>query len=201
MIVTEIVELSKSRCKVYIDDAFAFVLYKGELRLYHVMVGKEITTENYQEILETVLPKRAKLRALNLLQKRAYTEKQLKDKLQEGAYPKTIVEDALTYVKSFGYINDLQYALDYLNCYAERKARKKMEIDLFQKGISKEIVQEAFNRWEEEGTVQDEKAMILKLLEKKNYNNECELGQKRRIYSFLLRKGYSAEAIQDAMKL
>ena len=76
-----------------------------------------------------------------------------------------------------------------------------MEIDLFQKGISKEIVQEAFNRWEEEGTVQDEKAMILKLLEKKNYNNECELGQKRRIYSFLLRKGYSAEAIQDAMKL
>lgn len=201
MKVTQIVELSKSRSKVYIEQEFAFVLYKGELRLYHVVVGKEIALKSYQEIVGTVLPKRAKLRALNLLQKRDYTEKQLKDKLREGEYPESIVEEALTYVKSFGYINDLQYALDYLNCYAERKSRKKMETDLFQKGISREIVQNALKHWEEEGTVQDEKAMILKLLEKKNYNSECEPGQKRRIYSFLLRKGYSAEAIQDAMKL
>lgn len=36
MLVTQVTELSKSRSKVYIDQEFAFVLYKGELRLYHI---------------------------------------------------------------------------------------------------------------------------------------------------------------------
>ena len=52
---------------MYIDDEFAFVLYKGELRLYHVAVGEEISQKDYDDILNQVLPKRAKLRAMNLL--------------------------------------------------------------------------------------------------------------------------------------
>ena len=42
MLVTQVTELSKSRSKVYIDQEFAFVLYKGELRLYHIKEGEEL---------------------------------------------------------------------------------------------------------------------------------------------------------------
>lgn len=201
MIVTQITELSKSRSKVYIDQEFAFVLYKGELRLYHVTEGRKIAEKDYEEIMHTVLPKRAKLRAMNLLQKRSYTEKQLTDKLKEGCYPQAIIEEAVAYVKSFRYIDDLQYAIDYITSYEERKSLKKIEQDLLQKGISKEILREALRDWEENGGIQDELAMIQELLEKKHYTSDCDLKEKRRIYAFLLRKGYSAERVQEAMKL
>ena len=201
MIVTQIVELSKSRSKVYIDQEFAFVLYKGELRLYHVAEGREIDEKDYEEIMCVVLPKRAKLRAMNLLQKRSYTEKQLTDKLKEGCYPQKIVEEAIAYVKSFRYIDDLQYATDYITCYEERKSLKKIEMELLQRGISKAILKKALEDWEENGGKQDESSMIKELLEKKHYTGDCDIKEKRRIYAFLLRKGYSPERVQEAMRM
>ena len=47
MIVTALEELSASRSKVYIDGELAFVLYKGELRSYHLSVGEEIAQKDY----------------------------------------------------------------------------------------------------------------------------------------------------------
>ena len=74
MTVTRIEELSRSRCKIYLEDSFAFVLYKGELRLFGVREQEELSEESYREIMQEVLPKRATLRCMNLLQSRAYTE-------------------------------------------------------------------------------------------------------------------------------
>ncbi len=86
MKVTRILELSKSRSKVYIDEEFAFVLYKGELRLYHVREGEELSEEDYNKIILEVLPKRAKLRAMNVLMGREETSEELRRKLVSGGY-------------------------------------------------------------------------------------------------------------------
>ena len=67
MIVTGIEEMTKSRSRVSIDGEFAFVLYKGELRHFHLREGNELREEDYREITTELLPKRAKLRAMNLL--------------------------------------------------------------------------------------------------------------------------------------
>ena len=104
MLVTQVTELSKSRSKVYIDQEFAFVLYKGELRLYHIKEGQQLSEEDYRTIMQEVLPKRAKLRAMNLLQGREYTTAQLRTKLQQGFYPAEIIEQAIAYVAGFHYI-------------------------------------------------------------------------------------------------
>ena len=201
MKITQIVELTKARCKVYIDQEFAFVLYKGELRLYQLAEGKEITQKTYEELMNVVLPKRAKLRAMNLLQKRSYTEKQLRDKLKEGLYPEKIMDAAIEYVKSFRYIDDYQYAVDYITCYESRKSRKKLETELIMKGVSKTVIADAFREWENLGGSQDEIAMIKELLEKKHYSPECDMKEKNRIYGFLLRRGFTIEKVQEAMKL
>ncbi|MCP6059851.1 hypothetical protein NL388_31820, partial [Klebsiella pneumoniae] len=64
--------------------------------------------------MEEILPKRAKIRAMHLLQKREYTVAQLKEKLEKGCYPERIIEDALDYVASFHYTDDLRFALQYI---------------------------------------------------------------------------------------
>ena len=201
MVVTQISEVSKSRCKVYIDQEFAFVLYKGELRLYKLAEGKEIAQKTYDELMNIVLPKRAKLRAMNLLQKRSYTEKQLRDKLKEGFYPEKIMDEAIEYVKSFHYVDDYQYAVDYITCYETRKSRKKLDMDLTTNGASKSVIADAFREWETRGGTQDEVAMIQELLEKKHYSPECDLKEKNRIYGFLLRRGFSVDKVQEAMRI
>jgi len=73
---------------------------------------------------------------------KAYTEKQLRDKLVQGEYREDAVEEAIAYVKSYGYIDDRKYAEDFISCHMADRSRKKMELDLCRKGIDRKIIQE-----------------------------------------------------------
>ena len=137
MTVTRIEELSRSRCKIYLEDSFAFVLYKGELRLFGVREQEELSEESYREIMQEVLPKRATLRCMNLLQSRAYTESKLRSKLKEGGYPQESIDSALAYVKSYHYVDDLQFAKDYIVNQAGKKSKRVLEQDLIARGVSR----------------------------------------------------------------
>ena len=85
--------------------------------------------------MQEVLPKRAKLRAMNLLQGREYTTAQLRTKLQQGYYPTEIIEQAIDYVAGFHYIDDLRYAVDYITYHEDSRSRRRIEQDLQGKGI------------------------------------------------------------------
>ena len=200
MTVTRIEELSKSRSRVYIDDQFAFVLYKGELRLYHLREGEEIALQDYETILGEILPKRAKLRAMNLLKSRDYTVSQLRQKLEQGGYPEAVAEEALGYVESFHYTDDLRYAVSFIAGHENSRSRRRIEQDLMRRGICREPLEKAWLEWEEQGGRQDEHAIIRELLRKKKFDPECaDEKEKLRIYAFLLRKGFSGELARKAV--
>lgn len=200
MKITAIEELSKARSRVWIDGEFAFVLYKGELRLYRIREGEEISEETLKTIRQEVLPKRAKLRAMNLLKGREYTTKQLHDKLKQGGYPEDIITLALDYVASYHYTDDLRYAVSYMQSYETDKSRRRIEQDLMRKGIGKETLEKAWQTWEARGGEQDEQQMISELLEKRGYcPREADLREKQRLYGFLMRRGFSGEQVRKAL--
>lgn len=202
MTVTGIEEINHKKAKVFIDHEFAFVLYKGELRLYGIEEGREIEEGEYLEITETVLPKRAKLRCMNLLKSRAYTEKQLRDKLVQGEYREDAVEEAIAYVKSYGYIDDRKYAEDFISCHMADRSRKKMELDLCRKGIDRKIIQEIMERLTEEGEGPDEFLTAQKFLEKKNFDpNHAGNKEKQKMSAFLYRKGFHMDIIRRVLLL
>ncbi len=68
MVVTKVEMLTKIKYKVYLDEEFAFVLYKGELSHYRIVEGTLLEEDTVQEILQKVICKRAKLRAMHLLE-------------------------------------------------------------------------------------------------------------------------------------
>ena len=200
MKITAIEELSKARSRVWIDGEFAFVLYKGELRLYRIREGEEITEETLKTIRQEVLPKRAKLRAMNLLKSREYTTKQLHDKLKQGGYPEDIITLALDYVASYHYTDDLRYAVSYMQSHETDKSRRRIEQDLMRKGIGKETLEKAWQTWEARGGEQDEQQMISELLEKRGYcPREADIREKQRLYGFLMRRGFSGEQVRKAL--
>ena len=200
MKITAIEELSKARSRVWIDGEFAFVLYKGELRLYRIREGEEISEETLKTIRQEVMPKRAKLRAMNLLKSREYTTKQLHDKLKQGGYPENIITLALDYVASYHYTDDLRYAVSYMQSHETDKSRRRIEQDLMRKGIGKETLEKAWQTWEARGGEQDEQQMISELLEKRGYcPREADLREKQRLYGFLMRRGFSGEQVRKAL--
>ena len=202
MLVTQISEVSKSRSRVYLDGQFAFVLYKGELRQFQIKENQELSDESYRQIMTQTLPKRAKLRSMNLLQSRDYTRKQLEDKLRQGDYPKACIEEAVAYVESYGYIDDGRYARDFIEYHIQTKSRTRIETDLMRKGIAKDIIQGAFDELSSMGVGQDESEMICDLLRKKKYCADTATKQEQqKMYGFLFRKGFSSEAIMKALSL
>ena len=115
----------KGRVRIFMNNEFAFVLYKGELSQYGIECGVTVTDTLYDRIMqETVFP-RARKRAMNLLMNIDRTEADVRRRLSED-YPPEAVDNAIQYVKSFGYINDMRYAEEYIRCKAERTSRKQI---------------------------------------------------------------------------
>ena len=201
MIVTDITEFSKSRYKIFIDEEFAFVLYKGELRKYGIKKDDEISKETYEEIVSEVIPKRAKLRAMNLLQKRPYTERDMRNKLREGFYPQDAVDIAIEYLKGFGYIDDRAYVLQYIDTYSSDRSTGRLQQDLMKKGIDKDVIRDVLSLKREEGDLPDEKAMIRKLLEKRGLDLEnADSKEIAKTARFLYQKGFSGEMISAVLR-
>lgn len=195
----EAVSNSKNRYKVYVDEQFAFVLYKGELSRYHIKAGGDIGENVYREIYDEVIVKRAKLRALNLLNSMGRTEMQLRQKLKQNEYPDDVVEKAMDYVKSFGYVNDHEYARSFIMNRKEKKSRKELYMQLCQKGIDSQILDDVFEECYDSDA---SKEAILSLLRKKRYDPETATREEtQKILAFLTRKGFGYEDIKHVLQI
>lgn len=198
MIVTNVESLTKTKFIVEVDGKFAFVLYKGELKRFGVTQGVELSEKIYQQIRTEIVLKRAKLRAMHLLADTARSEKGLREKLRQGHYPEDIIEQAMDYVRSFGYLDDRKYAESFVLSRKESKSRKEIYAALLQKGVSAEQIQEVLDEvYAEEG----EREAIRKLILKRHVDvlqaNEEEL---HKLYGYLARKGFRYEEIRKAIE-
>lgn len=199
MIVTNIEPVTKIKYKVFIDEQFAFLLCKGELSRYHLVIGKIIEEETYQEIRTEVILKRAKLRAMHLLSDMDRTESGLRTKLRQGHYTEDIIDQAIAYVKSFGYIEDTNYAIRYIQSRQNVKSKKEIYAGLCQKGVSRERIEAAMELAYE---TKDETPAIEAILRKKRYNSaEATDVEREKIYAYLMRKGFRYEEIRQVIQV
>ena len=70
---------------------------------------------------------------------------------------------------------------------------------LLNKGIQVDTIDKAMDEWRAQGGMQNEEAMIRQILEKKKYHSDCELKEKYKIYTYLLRKGFSLENVNKVL--
>lgn len=193
MLIIEVSEIDKKRMLIKTEEGISFVLYKGEVRRYSLQVGGDISAEEYEEIHNEILIKRARKRALFLLEKMERTESQLRDKLRQGFYGEDIIEDAVSYVKKYHYIDDMRYAETYVRYQKEKKSRRQIQMTLMQKGIEKEKIDQAI---EAEYKQETEQELIQKWIEKKHYSvSEADIKEKQKMYQFLMRKGFCSQDI------
>ena len=195
--VTSFERLEKGKRRIRFENGESLVVYYSEIKGLSIEEGCYISYEMYEKILAEIVGKRAKKRALHLLEQMDRTEQQLREKLAASEYPSKCIEDAIAYVKSFHYLDDERYAETFTRYKKEKMSRQQIKQKLMQKGISREIIATVI---EEEYDV-DESIHIRNILEKKNFFNECaDEGEFRRMYNYLLRRGFHSNDILKEMK-
>lgn len=191
--------VSKLKFRIYLDGEFAFILYKSELSSCKIRDGQTISDEEVTEILSETVLKRAKQKAMSLLQSADRTKKELESRLLQQEFPEMIVRQAIRYVESYGYINDRRYAENFILSRKDRKSRKEIYAELCRKQIDHGIVDEMMEQCYEKT---DSMEAILRILRKKRYDAErADDAEKRKIYSYLARKGFAYGEIKKAMEL
>lgn len=198
IIVKEIEAVGKGRYRVKFDTGVTCLLYRKEMSSFSIEKGKKITAQQYQELLEEVVGKRAKKRALHLLEQMDRTEKQLRDKLLANEYPQSCIDEAIAYVKGFHYLDDSRYASNYVRFSQEKMSRVQMKQKLMQKGIASSVIANAI----EEEYVADEMEQIMALLRKRKFvPEEADEKEFQRTYQYVMRRGFKSSDILKAMKM
>lgn len=191
MVITKLAFGEKNKVRVFIEEEFAFLLYTSDIKKYHLKENETIEQEKYNLIIKETVFRRAKQKAIAILNRMDKTEYELRQKLQQGEYTNPIIEDTIEYVKSYHYIDDRRYAENYIRYKGIKKSKKQIEMELYQKGISKNIIDEAF------GQGMDDTEAIKRAIQKKT-NDVSKLSWKERqtIAAYLYRKGFCSEDIK-----
>lgn len=197
MLITAMEAYRSNRYKVCMEDGTHLILYKGEVRSYHLKEGVDVPQTVYTELYHDVLGKRVKKRAMALLEKQDRTEDGLRRKLLEGEYPSDLVEEAIDYVKRYHYIDDRRYAENYIRYHQQGKSRLRLKQDLMRRGIGRQTVDEALEACYE----QEDGEKIRQVLQKKHYDPEhADRREQQRMYGYLMRAGFRSDDILRAMK-
>lgn len=152
------------------------------------------------EALQEERSHQAKKKAMKLLERMDRTESGLFERLLQAGFSEEESREALEYVKGFGYVDDVRYAETFIRANLTIKSRSKILATLVQKGVSREVAQEA---WEEVAQFEepDEEALIRETVRKRCPEGiPSDPGELRRLYGYLARRGFSYGDIHQVLE-
>lgn len=196
MIVTAVIPVDKRKCKVFLGEDFAFVLYKNEAARFHIEEGSDLSEETYEQIKEEILLKRARDRALYLLQSQGRTKAEMIKKLQNDGYPDDVTREVMSFLSEYHFVDDNAYTENYIHVNKSRKSPRQMAYELQQKGVDKAKISQILEK-----NPVDEEETARALLKKKTGGQIPEDWKERqKLAAFLGRKGFSFEMIQRVLR-
>lgn len=185
--------LGNGKYKITIDNT-EYIIYE-DIILKHSILGKETLT---QKELDTYLKDNqfyeAYYKSIAYIKTRLRSEKEIRKYLSKDYSSKT-VESVITRLTTEGYINQDIYADAYITDQINLKISGplKIEKDLIELGISKEIIEKHIQNF----TKDDQYQKIKKVIEKeiKLNKNKSEVMLKNKILKSLTDKGFYKEDI------
>ena len=134
----------------------------------------------------------ARKKAMDLLLVRDRTEKDLRDRLIRAGFSQEESADALSYVKSFGYVDDARFAEHYIATCRDTRSARRLRYDLARYGVPSELIDAAFEslgEWDETEQIRRlalKKAASLREDDPKRYSKTA---------AYLAGKGYRSGGI------
>lgn len=179
---------------ISIDGEYYLTVDEGYFMCLSLKDGLEITEAELERLTEKINVRRAYNCAVSLLARRDHSESELKRKLREKGYSLGS-EKALEKLKNDGYVDDLRFARSYISELIRIKhyGKKRVEQELYKKGVSREIASEALSEAEFDGDTLEE------LIRRKFITKITDEKGRQKAVNALMRMGYSYSEIKDAL--
>lgn len=189
----------KDKIHIYIDGEYRLTVDEIFWFSCGYISGDEIDEEELTAFEKAAGSRRAFNSALNSLDYRDHSEKEIRAKLmrKHGA---EYVDEAVEKLIELDLINDRRYAENYARELFEHKKFGKIRIksELIAKGIASDIASETVNSLFEDEEP-DNIQRIVDIIEKKYYNRMNDEVGRKKVFSALQRMGYTFSDIREAM--
>lgn len=200
--VVNVISNNKSSiCNVELDSGERFN-FSLELAIkYKIKKGKKVTKQLLQKIISEQRIISAKQIALNFVSYKPRTEYQVTVKLRKEKFTNEEINAAVQFLQEFGYLNDFHYAQRYvLYAKAQKKlSKRKIEIDLAKRGISKDIISNVIG----ETISEDEELDNAMKAARKKYETLLVRNvqqSEQKLINYLLNKGFTFETIKKVVE-
>ncbi len=142
---------------------------------------------------------KAKGYALRLFKLRPRSIQELRDKLAGRKYPPGVVDQIVRSCTAQGLLDDGAFARVWVQGRIKRYGRRRLELELAQKGVSEEI---SGALWQEGCLDHDEETTARELAQRRLilYKLVDPLKKKRRVMEYLARRGFSTGTINKVLK-
>lgn len=183
----------KRRCNIYVDGRFYCGLtlettVKNRLKVGQIIEPEKLSQMQLESEKNTALDK-----ALTHISATQKTEKQIRDFLKEKGYLSAVVDYVIEKLQSYHFLDDGEYARQYLESAGKRKGKKLIRMELRSKGVADEDIDGAF----EDSDGEQERLAARALLAKYLKGKELDKTTLQKASRYLFGKGFDYEIIKS----
>jgi regulatory protein len=200
VIISAIVGQKQKRYEIQVDGEPLLSVHEDVLVKYGLHKGMEIEATNLTEIIKAQERHYVIQAFFRYISYRPRTVKEAEQHLLQKDFEPSLVASVLASMKQDGYLDDRQYAENWIK---ERQSGKKLGInrlkqELKRKGVSAEYVDEAIN----EENIEEERQLVTEVAERRYSRMYQEDWQtvERRLGSYLLRRGFPSYLVRQALQ-
>ncbi len=144
----EVQKKDKNRVNLYVDDEFLCGIAMDTLVKYGLKVGEEIDEAKFNSVV--IESERIFLfnKCLDYIGSSYKTAKQVRDYLKRKGYDETLIKDTIEKLKEYKVLDDENFAQMYISTYKTKYGDMMLRKKLFEKGVSKSIVDDLLTDFE-----------------------------------------------------
>ena len=151
--------------------------------------GVALSHEELQEARVAGERALAMARALNFLGYRARSEKEIRDRLRRYGFGEGILEGVIVRLKELGCLDDEEFARYVAREKARRYGPRRIAAELRKSGVDAELTREVVDlEFAQRSEIEEARSIAAQ-----RYNMGGSDADVRRVYGFLVRRGYSSE--------
>lgn len=188
------------RNKIYLDNEEIMDISPLIRQKYDLKVN-----DNIERFYDEISYEASLEKGIFLISLKDRTKKEIRLKLEEKFRNKSAILQAIEKLEELGYLNDLNYAISYIE--GRTYGKNRISYNLFQKGIDKVTVEKAYLTLDEEKEDNVDDIKLEKLIEKNskkiNINNQREekkIKEEQKLIQYLARQGFSLDKIFKKLK-